>query len=125
MTSSNTYKYKSPEEKGAVRIYISKKDHNKILPNMRVLWSDRYEYYRFDNRIEMHRFTSNLALALGVILLPISVLFYGIKALKEDIPRELKRAFNEKEYGAFVSDVIWDNEPPEYDDLCDASRRLP
>lgn len=100
------YKYVSPVEKGMTQVYISKEEHNKLFLHEPRHWQNRFEYFISDEKVELHRFDSNLAVFLIFLLSPISLLLMGFSNWSEFV-MDLKKTWNQKKYGSFCSSVFW------------------
>lgn len=103
----SNYKYVNPINKGYLQFKLTKKQHNKLFPKQKKKWYNKYEYYYKADHILLHEFTSTPSKIIVSLLLPFTILFYGIKNTKQ-VLIEFKRMLNEKKYGAFVSETIWD-----------------
>ena len=104
----SNYKYVNPIDKGYIQFNLTKAQHNKLFPKQKKKWCNKYEYYYKNTHILLHEFTSTLGKITVTLLLPFMILFHGIKNTKE-ILIEYKRMLNEKKYGAFISETIWDD----------------
>ena len=106
MSDKYKYVYKNPEDLGAKRVYLTKRQHNKLFEHRQIHWAQRYEYYLSDKKFEMQRFTSLPAMILSLVLFVPGVIFYGPANIKE-ILSDYKKLLNEKKYGRFSGDDIW------------------
>lgn len=98
----NNYIYKSPLEQGYKQFKLTKKQHNKLFKNRLIKWCDRYEYYYNNNEVILHRFGNWKAIIIQTILFPVYLLLYGYIDIKD----EFKEIYNQKKYGAFLSDSV-------------------
>ncbi len=96
-----SYTYKDPLKNGYKKVKLTKKQHNKLLPNTKIKWSERYEYYISDDAFITHRFAGILWKILITITLPLWVLFHGIENFKE-LMNEYLDLFKEKKVGNFL-----------------------
>jgi hypothetical protein len=105
----SNYQYRSPLENGYIQVYLSRKDLNKLFPNRKVKWCHSYEYYYKQDAFRMDRFTSALGKIVNVFLFPFYIIMRGLNAFKR-ISEEYRRMFNEKKYGAFSSDFVYNTD---------------
>ncbi len=103
---SKPYEYKSPTEQGFFEVTLTRKQHNELFPNRKTRWFERYEYYLSDNCFKMHRFTNWIGITIETVLLPLGILLHGIMNTKE-ILHDHKRLRNQKKYGSFVEEAVW------------------
>ena len=98
------YKYESPEARGYTKVSVSRRLHNKILPNRNLSVFDKAEYYINDEMLIIHRMTSLFGKAIAVLLFPINGLTQGF--FNKQLYKEYKHLFFEKKYGKFGADIL-------------------
>ncbi|NWC63720.1 hypothetical protein [Cedecea sp. P7760] len=98
-----TYKYVNPCEKGFVRIPITRKQHNRFIPNRKQKFGAKVEYYwlQENNTIEAQYFCSwwMKALLITVMFLP-AILMQGVP----ETIRDIGNLIHERERGKFSAD---------------------
>jgi len=104
------YKYQDPTENGFRKIDLQTKDHNELFPHRRKKWIYRYEYYLKDNSFEMHQLMSFPAQVISVLLFPVELIGHGFFNIKSLLNQYKRQVFQQKKYGAFVSDVMHTNQ---------------
>lgn len=105
----SAYKYHDPVDKGYVKFKLSKKQHNEIFKYRQIKWNERYDYYYNDEKIIMHKLTNRKAVVMCTLFFPIAIIFEGLINIKEAW-MDLKKLYNQKEYGSFVSEHVWKKE---------------
>lgn len=101
-----TYVYVDPLSNGYKRFFLAKKQHNELFKYDQLHWFTRYEYYISDDRIIVNRFTHPVAIAINLILFPLSLLLHGMVNFKESWT-DHKKLLNEKKHGSFLSEIVW------------------
>lgn len=99
------YEYTDPTKQGYVKFKLTHKEHNSIIIHRKVNMFTKIEAYYKENIILIHYFTNALGKIISTLLLPITFIVHGLASTKEII-HDLKRLYNEKKYGAFVSEHI-------------------
>lgn len=102
MGSPQPYDYRSPEEKGRKRVYITRTQHNQLFKHEKRNWHFTYEYYLGEDEVELHRFNTLFTKFLMILTFPISIFWAGISNFKE-LVWETKREMRQKRYGSFSS----------------------
>lgn len=97
-----TYQYKSPESQGYQCFHLSTSQHNQCFPKNPKKWQSSYEYYYTDHDIRVDVFVSPLAIALGILMSPLNLLWYGMGRFGE-FTNDMYRAFHQKSTGLFHS----------------------
>lgn len=96
------YQYVDPRTEGYQRVRFTKAQHRRLFPGRKRSWVDRFEYYIKEDRFLMQRFMSRPAVALALLLLPISGLIHGFG--KRDFWREHADLLRQKKSGSFSQD---------------------
>lgn len=98
-----TYKYVNPCEQGFVRIPITRKQHNRLLPNRKQKFGAKVEYYYLteNNIIEAQYFCSwwMKAILITVMFFP-AILMQGVP----ETIRDIGNLIHERERGKFSAD---------------------
>ena len=100
------FKYVDPTEKGYVKFRLTRKEHNEILPYRRKNIFSKIEAYYSPNKIRILYTTNLFGKILSFLLIPFSIILYGLSAVKE-IPKEFKNLLFEKKYGRFTDEYIY------------------
>ncbi len=117
-----TYQYKNPIENGYTRIYIPRKQWNKLYPHAKLHWSQYNEYYINENSLLVHKFYCIYVGYLNLLLFPCNLLVYGILNYKE-VKLDTLKLLNQKKYGSFSSYTIWKSKyTPELEKLINEYR---
>jgi hypothetical protein len=104
-----SYQYKDPQDRGYKKFNLTKEQHNEIFKNRKRSWTDKYDYYYKEDRIEIHKSFNWIAVILNTIIFPVNLLAYGITNYKE-VWKDTVRLFDQKNNGAFVSAGYWKDE---------------
>ena len=105
----NTYEYVCPTAQGYKRVYISRKDHNRIFPNRPIKsCAVKYLYFLKEDGEHSH-FKMYLVHRLwwkfiACLLYPIALLIYGLANFKE-VNREYRDVLFELQIGSFSADT--------------------
>lgn len=99
------YVYKNPLDEGYKKFKLTKKQHNQLFKHRQIMWFDKYEYYINEHGVLLHKFYNWKVIILYTIFFPIVVLLNGIANFKECCT-EMKKLYNQKKYGYFISDYI-------------------
>ena len=106
MMSKYKYVYKNPLDEGYKKFKLTKKQHNQLFKHRQIMWFDKYEYYINEHEVLLHKFYNWKVIILNTIFFPIVVLLNGIVNFKECCI-EMKKLYNQKKYGYFISDYIY------------------
>lgn len=100
------YQYKSPLEKGFIKINIPKKEVKQLFPKDRKIntFNKTDCFYHPEKEIFIVEFLPNiLAKIYFISIIPLAIFLYGIKGVKE----EWSSFFNVKKYGHFIEEKIY------------------
>jgi hypothetical protein len=102
------YQYKCPTEKGYKKFSVPRKVHNELLPNRKLKWYVTPEYYinEENGSIEIQYFTNMIGIIANLLLFPVVGLCHGF--CDSGVYDDYKKLLNEKKYGSFSSDVIFE-----------------
>lgn len=102
------YVYESPVCRGYIRLLVSRRQHNKLLPNLKQRIGAKVEYYYSidENTLIIQYFTSLpfKILAIPIMLIP-SILMHGIPETVTDI----SDVIYERKRGKFTKDIFFLN----------------
>ncbi|MFS1428363.1 hypothetical protein LMH73_014725 [Vibrio splendidus] len=115
-----TYKYVCPTSKGAKKVEFSYADHQRLFPNLRLTALLDYEYFLFDNRIEIHRYDSAIVLAVEVMVIPINLILIGLANLKE-FKSHYRTALNQRKHGGFFTTMYFNNQFDDFSQVVNAA----
>lgn len=101
-----TYVYQNPQENGFVRVFLSKKKHNKIFPLWKVGHFESCDYFYKEGAVMMEKHLSVIGKCFLLLLFPIYVVLYGVADIKEHYDH-FRRQIQHKKYGSFTSMVYW------------------
>ena len=105
----SNYQYQSPLDNGYIKVHLSWKDHNTLFPNRKVKWCHTYEYYYQQNSFRLDRFTSVLGKIVTLLMFPYYVIMGGLGFIPT-LFEEYRKMFNEKKYGGFSSDFVYNKD---------------
>ena len=99
------YKYKNPIDNGFKKVKLTKKKHNELFPNRKIIWCDKYDYWISEDTFITERTVNIFGLIVATITLPFTCLF-ELKNTKENIKVYLN-FFNQKEKGKHYSEYYY------------------
>jgi hypothetical protein len=106
------YKYKNPLENGYKKIKVSNDIHNKVFKFKQMNLSRKlfksYTWYISDKRVKVEELDNWFAIVINTIFFPWSLLMVGLSNFNE-LKLEFKRMYNQRKYGAFYEEVIWES----------------
>lgn len=113
MNDNTPYKYiyTNPLNMGFRRIKVSKQLHNKIYKfksSQRTFLKDlflKHTYFRDNTELYIEKTPTLLTKVLNTVLLPLSLVVYGLSNYKEII-KDAKTEWSPRKYGSFTSDTI-------------------
>lgn len=78
--STYVYTYKSPEDLGYKRVKLPKKEFERVIKtyDREIKWYNSYAVYENEDEYRVERFTSLPAGILNMLLIPVSVIIYGV-----------------------------------------------
>lgn len=114
------YKYVCPTTKGAQRVEFSYQDHQRLFPCLKQSILIDYEYYLFDNRIEIHRYDSAIVMALETMVIPLNLIMIGLGNLSE-FKSHYRRVYNQQKYGAFYTDMYFKDQFDDFNEVVNAA----
>jgi hypothetical protein len=97
------YQYTKPK---GIQTFLTGKELIQLFPNKTSYKHAYVEVYVTENQITLHYFLRNYAKVINILYYPIVILLNGISNIK-NVNRDYRRMFNEKETGAFSSDIIY------------------
>lgn len=102
------YEYVNPCEKGFIRIPVTRRQHNKMLPNRRQKFGAKIEYYWHpeNNIFEAQYFCSAWMKVFLIVAMFIPAIF--MQGFPETI-RDIGNLIHEKKRGKFSADRSWLN----------------
>lgn len=101
-----TYKYINPCEKGFVRVPVTRRQHNRLLPNRKQKFGAKVEYYWLaeSGTFEAHYLCSFWMKVALIIFMFIPAVF--MQGLPETI-RDIGDLIHERKRGKFSGDKSW------------------